>query len=318
MPWVIGLDEAGYGPNLGPLVQAASAVWVPQPTDCVWQKLASVVAKVADARRGDARIWVDDSKKVHAHPQGDERLERTVLTLTTGQATTWEQWLGRHAIGDSLADLRGESWFDGAFDLPWAASTSEIAAGHAAFVDACATAGIQLGGIWAVITPTPRFNAWLDQDTSKGAVLARGVMALLQATRQAIPGEDALEYAIDKQGGRHFYAPMLQTAFPDAWVTPISERASGSRYRLDGVERTIHLNFEPKADGHHWTVALASMVCKYLRELSMHQFNRFWQSHVSPLTVTAGYPVDAKRFYAQIQPAMARLGLSEAQVWRRK
>ena len=29
MPWVVGIDEAGYGPNLGPLVQAAVILWMP-------------------------------------------------------------------------------------------------------------------------------------------------------------------------------------------------------------------------------------------------------------------------------------------------
>jgi len=27
--WVVGIDEAGYGPNLGPLVQAAVALYLP-------------------------------------------------------------------------------------------------------------------------------------------------------------------------------------------------------------------------------------------------------------------------------------------------
>ena len=34
--------------------------------------------------------------------------------------------------------------------------------------------------------------------------------------------------------------------------------------------------------------------------------------------IHAGYPLDAKRFYDQIQPAMARLGLTADQVWRKK
>ena len=54
------------------------------------------------------------------------------------------------------------------------------------------------------------------------------------------------------------------------------------------------------------TVALASMLCKYLREVCMRQFNRFWEKHVPGIEPTAGYPVDAKRFYEAIQAAMER------------
>ena len=52
------------------------------------------------------------------------------------------------------------------------------------------------------------------------------------------------------------------------------------------------------------------MACKYLREVCMRQFNRFWAKHVPGLKPTAGYPTDAKRFYDAIRPAMARLGMS--------
>ncbi|MBL8865513.1 MAG: hypothetical protein JNK93_08115, partial [Planctomycetia bacterium] len=76
--------------------------------------------------------------------------------------------------------------------------------------------------------------------------------------------------------------------------------------------------FRPKADGDSVCVALASMVCKYLREVSMKQFNDFWQTHVPGLAPTAGYPVDAKRFYDAIRPTMAKLGIEPDRVWRKK
>jgi len=60
------------------------------------------------------------------------------------------------------------------------------------------------------------------------------------------------------------------------------------------------------------------MVCKYLREVCMKQFNRFWAKHVPGIAPTAGYPGDSRRFYELIRPAMAKLGIAEDQVWRKR
>ena len=50
----------------------------------------------------------------------------------------------------------------------------------------------------------------------------------------------------------------------------------------------------------------------------MIQFNAFWRKHVPDLAPTAGYPGDAKRFFDAIRPAMERLDIPGAAVWRRK
>jgi ribonuclease HII len=74
----------------------------------------------------------------------------------------------------------------------------------------------------------------------------------------------------------------------------------------------------PKADGQHMSVALASLIAKYLRERLMSQFNRFWTLRVPGLKPTAGYPVDARRFLDEIEPTRARLGIAIDDIWRKK
>lgn len=49
------------------------------------------------------------------------------------------------------------------------------------------------------------------------------------------------------------------------------------------------VRFEKKADARHLPVALASMVGKYLRELSMARLNRFYQGHIEDLRPASGY-----------------------------
>ena len=66
----------------------------------------------------------------------------------------------------------------------------------------------------------------------------------------------------------------------------------------------------------HLPVALASMVCKYVRELMMGLLNAFWQERVEGLAATAGYYTDGRRFFGEIGQAMAELGVDEGLMYR--
>lgn len=313
MPWVVGIDEAGYGPNLGPLVQAAVALHLPDDDPAGWETLKGCVRRCHEP--DDGRLLIDDSKKVYTRG-GLEALERNLWPVTAPDPCTLGELLwGGHEPPDWGRELGGEGWFDPNGALPL---EPDHAARWADYVPVRAA----LGGRWYVhprLVPAPRFNRICDEDGSKGAVLARGLVELATGAFVALPADGRpVLFACDKQGGRNFYAAMVQQAFPDGWVVAEKEGAAESRYRVDGLDRPVSVTFRPRADGDSVAVALASMVCKYLREVCMRQFNRFWQKYVPGLEPTAGYPVDAKRFYAAIQPAMARLGLTADQVWRKR
>jgi hypothetical protein len=110
----------------------------------------------------------------------------------------------------------------------------------------------------------------------------------------------------------------LQHALGDGMVLVEEEGPECSRYRVLGIEREMNFTIQPRADAAHFSVALASMVSKYLRELLMLEFNRFWCGQVPDLKPTAGYPGDAARYWEAIRPAAERLGLGERKLWRRK
>ncbi len=313
MSWVVGIDEAGYGPNLGPLVQAAVALRLPDGDPAGWATLASVVRRAHE--KPDGRLLIDDSKKVYTRG-GLEALERGVWAITGAEPRSFHEFLWS---GDDVPawgeELRAEAWFDGGDSVPLHIDPdAEWVSSEPVREAVCG----QWTGDYRIV-PAPRFNRMVDEYGSKGTVLGRGLVELLGALTGAVPQDDEpLLFACDKQGGRNFYAGILQEAFPDGWVVAERESAEESRYRIEGLPRAVTITFRPRADGDSVSVALASMLCKYLREVCMRQFNRFWAGHVPGLRPTAGYPVDAKRFYAEIRPAMEKLGLTADQVWRKK
>jgi ribonuclease HII len=80
----------------------------------------------------------------------------------------------------------------------------------------------------------------------------------------------------------------------------------------------LEIRFTRKGESNAPT-ALASICAKYLRELSMDAFNEFWRRAIDKsLKPTAGYPVDALRFRADVKETREQLGISDALFWRKK
>lgn len=137
----------------------------------------------------------------------------------------------------------------------------------------------------------------------------------------------------DKLGGRDRYAPLLAARFPGADVKTLVESRAASVYRFcarhgvvrDGspvdfpTEIAVEIRFTAKGEANVPT-ALASICAKYFRELSMIPFNDFWRGAVDDanLRPTAGYPLDAKRFRAEVDEARRRLKIADAVFWRER
>jgi hypothetical protein len=329
--WV-GIDEAGYGPNLGPLVMTAVVAEArakdgdrlgssPLTTLDLWADLAATV----DRAGGDpGRLWVDDSKVILRGGKGRDRLESACLAAL-------------HAAGidlpgspvDLLAAIKAGTpdeaelspWFESgsiAESWPWVVSRAVVdeLLSRRAFEPA--------GGQWrlvaieSVVVGPSRFNAGLVASGSKADVHFAAFARLLRRSWERA-GDGLPTFATgDKHGGRHYYFEPLSRAFDDAWIDRGAEGPESSRYTIRDGSRRLELTLTPRADGANGLVALASIVSKAVREIWMDGFNAYWCARIPGLRPTAGYPVDAARFRRAIEEVAAMEGHDLAKWWRAK
>jgi hypothetical protein len=329
MTLVIGTDEAGYGPNLGPLLVAATAWQVDAAAEDAEARLVeAVAAAVAERERLPAAplIWAD-SKQVYTSGGGRGGLVRSALaavTMTAGRVPACWRSLGAvvGVIGPSALDTSPE-WL-ALDDLPTGeAAHRELAAADAAsLVQRLAERGVRLAAIACRGMYPGEFNAMLTRGSNKADILSRETLGLAArlAADHASPAEPVRIWC-DRHGGRKRYAGVITAAF-GRQAEPLQETPRRSAYRLIGgglfdrpSDADTELEFVVGGESRP-PVAVASLVAKLVRELAMEQFNRFWQSRQPGLTPTAGYPQDARRWRDEAADTLAAAGVAESQLWR--
>ncbi len=363
--YFIGVDEAGYGPNLGPLVIAGS-LWS-APADCTEQLFTQAFQShfaTAPWSADCQHVPLGDSKKLYSSRGGLATLEAGLLAMlhllpaagaekhdvaevakTFGGSTPSAETLGEFhygRLGDAIDRLVSPELVDELGKLAWYANYAEqpipvaLEAGAVQRLSriartALATCDIELVDLRAAVICEPHFNRVVAQTGSKGELLSRATLDVVvrlldacsvvsstksSATTSAVPSFAATEVYCDRQGGRKNYLPILMAALPERWFAETQVSAQRSSYH-SAAEQPLTVHFSVGGDSFPPT-ALASMLAKYLRERLMGRLNDYWKRLKPDLQPTAGYPLDARRFRAQIEPLAQREQLPAEQWWRCK
>jgi ribonuclease HII len=313
---LIGTDEAGYGPNLGPLLISATEWRVPDEAADVdlYARLTHCVQKDATSNH---YIPIADSKQLYKPGSGLLNLERGLFAALSVCNANVQRWRDAWQVlaPDSVDQLATVPWY-AKYDtlLPIDLDRERRAVDRPLLVEGLQTANVSLERIRAAAVFPGRFNELVERYDSKGSVLS---LATLGLVRDALEQHDDAKVLIqcDKHGGRNRYLAVLQTVFPDERVTIIRESRESSVYRWVTRDRQIEIRFVAKGESF-LPAALASMTAKYLRELAMQAFNAFWNQYLPDLKPTAGYPVDAKRFKNEIESVQRQLGIEDRILWR--
>ena len=307
MTWVIGIDEAGYGPTLGPLV-IGGTLW----------KLNQTLSRDSFtdwtdgfAIGGLGRLRLADSKQLYRPASGMRLLEASLcaafVTIPLPISSFREFFLRVTERTLPVDDPWYTDWNPRQFcevDEPLLTEISSIATSR------WGTGSTELRRVASCVIEPVEFNQLCRSRGNKATVLTEQSLSLVNRlidTSGSMPNE--IQVYCDKHGGRNAYSAPLYHIWPDGRLRVVEESRQLSRYQLEfDSGRKIHWNFTAKGDRHAPT-ALASMVAKFIRERLMAALNLYWCHRLPALKPTAGYPGDAARYLAAILPIAETLGI---------
>ncbi len=322
-----GIDEAGYGPTLGPLTVGLSVFHLHHhDSDSVpnlWALLSTGVCKEpgrggkSDAR---GRVAIADSKRLKL--ANSVRTTHPLVHLERGVLAMLRQVREREGVSPASdaelfsalgAGLPGHECYAGAA-IPIPVSITPGEAGIAANLAAGAfrEAGVGLLDLRCEVVAEPEFNTVVRESGTKGETTIRALsrhLARVWEMGKHHP-ESRLGIVCDRLGGRAAYAVLIENALAGTSVETVEESPTRSRYLVrDATGRRAGVSFLTECESAHLPVALASMAAKLVREMCMARFNRYWSARFSDfaareLKPTAGYAQDARRWLDEIAHVM--------------
>jgi hypothetical protein len=319
---VAGVDEAGYGPLLGPLVVGCCAFDIGDAGDsdnlpCLWKRLSRLVGKKRSA--SGRKLHINDSKLVYSPAIGLKELERSVLAVLAAatEAPVDLTDLFMRTAGHVVPELADYPWYGPCPDerFPLEQESVSIQGMANALRQEMARSGTLCMHLSARVVLERQLNAQIKATRNKSNVLF-SVTAIHLDEMLRRHGHGPLTIVCDQHGGREYYASHLRLMF-DQWSLEILSEGDGlAEYNLHRNGNTVRLIFREKAEMSCLAVALASMLSKYLRETLMRRFNAFWAQQCPKVAPTAGYYGDGARFLRDIAPKRRELGILDEQLIR--
>ena len=318
---VAGIDEAGYGPLLGPLVVGCCAFEInteSAATDppCIWKLLRKNLRKTRS--RTGRTLHVNDSKLVYSSGNIVE-LERAILSIAAASGLNTDDLNSLiECIAPTVcAKLNSYPWYGGqgeTFPIENDAVSIRMYANSLRLE--CQRAKTACVHLAAQIVPEGEFNRMVGNTRNKASALFSLAAMHLDYLLRTF-GEKDLVIICDRQGGRMRYGQLLRLMFEDWSLQILNENEEGcSQYVLTRNGHPVRLTFIEKAESLCLPVAVASMLSKYLREGLMRRFNAFWGAQLPGLIPTAGYYGDGSRFLRDIEEKRREMGIDDERLVR--
>jgi ribonuclease HII len=278
---LVGVDENGLGPRLGPLVVTAVLVRADERG-----------AKVASSRaRGKLKQRLGDSKALVSFRERalGEAWARAIHARTIGGTPASVDDLVHALSLDAREPLRAKCP-DDHLDQCWRTdgeafvAEETLVAEVARDLDALAKNGVELVGARVAIVCTRRLNDAIDAGLSRFHADLH-TMERLVAWAREVAGVDVLA-TCGKVGGFDRYGDRFGGPLAGRLHVALDEGRARSTYKMPGVGT---IAFVRDADDTHMLVSMASLVGKWVRDVLMSRIVRHHRVSVPNLPDASGY-----------------------------
>jgi ribonuclease HII len=306
MAILAGIDEAGYGPLLGPLVVSSAVFQFPDELLRVnlWDVLYKAVSIQKKGLAG--RLLITDSKKAYNRSKGIKHLRRTVcaclkaVSIDSKPIQNAEQLL-EQLCPNCAGRIKKYPWYKQLHTQILAKDSDDLPIAAAVLRRTMDDNNIRLLGIHSRCLDVGFYNSRVETVKNKSRVLFTELCSLVLEILEKATDNETIQIVVDRQGGRVNYQQELLRMFPRFGLSVIRQDEKMSSYELSAGKKTMRIHFCVKADTKYLPVCLAAMASKYLREVLMESLNAFFCKMCDELRPTAGYWQDGRRFIKDLQ-----------------